>query len=162
MKKIDISTKKYPNTFASVDDEDYDRVSAMGKWTPLECKNGKVYAVKCFGGKPNIKLHRYIMGFPEGFQIDHKDNSGLNCQKSNLRKCTNTENSRNKRKPSNNTSGYKGISKLGDRWQAGIGHNYAHIYIGLYKTKIEAARAYDKAAMKYHGEFAWLNFPEKS
>ena len=31
---------------------------------------------------------------------------------------------------------------------------------GYYADEIEAAKAYDRAAMKYHGEFASLNFPE--
>jgi len=31
-------------------------------------------------------------------------------------------------------------------------------FIGYFKDEIEAAKAYDKAAIKHHGEFAGLNF----
>jgi hypothetical protein len=37
-------------------------------------------------------------------------------------------------------------------------HNGKKIWVGRFKTQIEAARAYDAAAKKYHGEFARLNF----
>jgi hypothetical protein len=37
--------------------------------------------------------------------------------------------------------------------------NGKHIYLGYFATPEQAAKIYDKAAKKYHGEFAYSNFP---
>lgn len=50
---------------------------------------------------------------------------------------------------------HKGTKK----WEATIGLNGRHIYLGIYKDEIEAAKAYDKAASQYHGQYARLNIP---
>jgi hypothetical protein len=58
-------------------------------------------------------------------------------------------------------SKYKGVCPTNRNrpWQARIKVNGKTINLGTYKTEIEAAKAYDVAAKKYHGEFANLNFP---
>lgn len=57
----------------------------------------------------------------------------------------------------NNTSGYKGVSRDRGRWRAYIRVNYKQIHLGNFRTKEEAARRYNEAALKYFGEFAELN-----
>lgn len=47
----------------------------------------------------------------------------------------------------------------GGRYRAQIYLDYKQIWLGEFSSKEAAARAYDEAAIKFHGEFARLNFP---
>ena len=64
----------------------------------------------------------------------------------------------------NTSSQYKGVYLYTDKihWYAHIKVNKKLIWLGSYKSEIEAAKAYDKAALKYFGEFARLNFPDEA
>jgi len=59
-------------------------------------------------------------------------------------------------------SKYKGVHwhKLHKKWAARITFERKQIHLGYFLSEIEAAKAYDRAAIKYHGEFAYLNFPD--
>jgi hypothetical protein len=141
---------------ALVDDEDYERLSCH-KWRALRNKN-RWYAMRDGGGR-KILMHREIMGAPQGLQVDHIDGNGLNNQSCNLRICTNAENQHNQGVRSSNTSGFKGVSwyKRYRKWQVAIRIDGERKYLGYFSNKVEAARAYDNAAKRYHGEFARLN-----
>ena len=94
--------------------------------------------------------------------IDHINNNGLDNRKANLRLATPAQNARNRRKTAAKTySKYKGVSyHAGQRkWSAAIRVNGQYKYFGLFQNEIDAAKAYDEAARKYHKEFAVLNFP---
>jgi hypothetical protein len=95
----------------------------------------------------------------KGFVIDHLDGNGLNNQRNNLRICTVSQNSMNRNKTVKNKSGFKGVIwwERNNTWKAEIRHNKNKIYLGYYKNIIDAAKAYNAAALKYHGEFANLN-----
>lgn len=53
--------------------------------------------------------------------------------------------------------GIKGVSKSGNNYTANMMLNRKHIYLGSFSTIEEAARAYNRAAILYHGEYARLN-----
>jgi hypothetical protein len=57
----------------------------------------------------------------------------------------------------NNTSGYRGVVTAGENWRAQINNKYKNICLGTFKTKEEAAEAYNKAAIELYKEFAVLN-----
>ena len=163
------------------DAEDHDKVSAH-RWCVNKdyTKNkGKFYVTTSIlhpdGGwyvRNGVKIqrrrfalfvHRLIMDAPKGMHVDHINGNPLDNRKSNLRICTHAENSNNTGPRKNNTSGYKGVywAKRNKRWLAQITHNGKQVYIGHYKDKEEAARAYDAKAKEFQGEFAYLNFPDE-
>jgi len=55
-------------------------------------------------------------------------------------------------------SKYRGVSRNGKTWQVLIMINRNKNYIGNFKSEVEAAKAYDEYAMKYHKNKARLNF----
>lgn len=98
---------------------------------------------------------------PPGYQLDRIDND-KGYSPDNCRWVTQKQNLMNKKKYPRNKSGYKGVSpyKGGKSWRAIIAKDGKDYYIGNYfKTKEDAARAYDVKAKELFGEFAVLNFP---
>ncbi len=151
--------------FAIVDAEDFERISKY-KWHFVTSR-GKSYArthINLEGVNVSIGMHRLVMDGAVNCQneTDHIDGNGLDNRKAKLRSCTHLENAGNRKRQSNNTSGYKGVSwcKGMGKWKTQIQYNYKSMHIGYFNCLVKAAVAYDGAAMKYFGEFAKLNFPE--
>ncbi|GAG10749.1 unnamed protein product, partial [marine sediment metagenome] len=140
--------------YAIIDPEDYEKVKDF-KWGINS--GGYVFCSRQNG--IGFKLHRLVLGLLNNERPDHIDGKPLNNRKSNLRVCTHQENCCNTKKPKNNTSGYKGVTweKTRNKWKAYIAFNYKCIHLGLFENKIDGAKAYNQAAIKYHGEFAKLN-----
>ena len=87
--------------------------------------------------------------------IDHRDGNRANNRWSNLRLATQSENSANRRRHMNNTSGFKGVSLCpSGKWRAYVTRNNRKIYLGRYATPQAAHAAYVAAARKLFGEFA--------
>jgi len=88
--------------------------------------------------------------------IDHIDTDGANNRWLNLRPATHAENTANRRRNVNNSSGFKGVSwhAATGKWQAYIRVNYKRIHLGIFDTPETAHDAYRAAATKYFGAYA--------
>jgi hypothetical protein len=106
-----------------------------------------------------VPMHVEIMGSRSAKFVDHKNGNTLDDRRSNLRKSTSSQSAMNRRMRSDNSSGYKGVVWHGYNWRVMITVRKRKITVGMFKDVVEAAKAYDRAALKYHGEFASLNFP---
>lgn len=154
------------NSETMVSDEDYEYLSQW-KWF-AHSKKG-LYAVRGIyltNGRKNLFMHNVIaerMGLAiVGKKIDHIDLNTLNNQRENLRVATHSQNMMNRNMFSRNTSGYKGViwETGANKWRARIRVNTKLIHLGLFTSPEDAALAYDIAAIKHHGDFAKLNFPQ--
>lgn len=140
-----------------VDDADYEWV-VRHKWQ-LDPKGYVKRHIYQWGKRTTIPLAREIMVVGDDMQVDHIDGDKLNNQRSNLRCVCNMKNCWNRRRRSDNTSGYKGVNwcKVRGSWVARIQADGKRLLLGCFDDPKEAARAYNKAALRYHGEYARLN-----
>lgn len=138
--------------YALVDEEDYERVMEYN-WHLT--KQG--YAANSLVGK----MHRFIMNPPDDMVVDHVNHNTIDNRKTNLKVCDRLHNQKNQKPQGNKSSRFKGVywSNSKNRWVSEIISNFKKIYIGVFSDEIEAAKAYDEAAKKYHKDFAYLNFP---
>jgi len=156
---------------AIIDDEDYSLVSKY-KWHAVNV-GGRIYAQATIwknNSNRKIYMHRLITTAPEGKDVDHANHNTLDNRKINLRICTRSQNFFNRLK-GKSLSIYKGVSQIGwtidghrftaGKWRARIKIHRKEIYLGTFKTEEEAALAYDAAALKYFGNYACLNLPDK-
>lgn len=109
-------------------------------------------------GVAQFLMHRVIMAAGQGQKVDHRDGNGLNNCRTNLRIATYTQNAQNRRKIRSAVgSRFKGVCPRSGNWCARITVQRKLMFIGYFHDELDAARAYDTAALKHFGEFALTN-----
>jgi hypothetical protein len=127
-------------------------------------KDGYVVSGKRVNGKYKLlRFHREVLKYhgydvPDSYKVDHIDGVRNHNNKENLRICSHTQNSANRRS-TRGGSQYKGVSwdKRRGGWQARVTVEGRSIYIGTFPSEREAAYYYNQAASQIHGEYAQLN-----
>lgn len=149
--------------FAAVDDADFERISAF-KWRAAwDPKAQSFYAVRSLprinGKRPTEYMARAVVAASAADTVDHRDHDTLNNTRPNLRATTHCNNLKNRQKRTVATSIYKGVHwhKAAKKWQAKIRSDNKEIYLGLYAEEVDAARAYDMASERLHGEYGLRN-----
>lgn len=140
-----------------VDDCDYEKVRKF-KWRPS--KNGKYARTDILkdGKWRCVLMHRLIMDIIENKDViyDHIDRNGLNNTRNNLRIATKSDNTKNRSKH-RGTSKYTGVSWHRNKWIAHININGRTKHLGLFINEMDAAKAYNEAAILTGNCFYNLN-----
>lgn len=128
------------------------------RWHVFECTTvpGLFYARTngAVNGRKHLGMHNLLIGRA---LIDHINHNGLDNRRANLRPASTGQNSANSRPRTGGTSKFKGVylvTRL-NRWASRIRGKH----LGYFDDEVEAAKAYDAAAVEEFGEFAYLNFP---
>ena len=131
-------------------------------WREAGCASSSGYRQIWFDGKQQME-HRVAWFLHYGVwpdkQINHINGIRSDNRISNLRLSTNSENMYNRAKPKNNASGFKGVSwnQKRQKWQVSITYRRVTQSLGAFTNLEDAAAAYQRAALHYHGEFANLD-----
>jgi hypothetical protein len=136
--------------FVLVDEDDFPAVSkhrlTINKYGyALFTNKGSTYS-----------LARFIMGFPEGKEVDHINRDKLDNRRTNLRLATRRQNVINK--DTERSGKYRGVTQRSENsWRASVSSHGTTYHSSRHKTEVEAAKAYNKLARLHHGDFALLN-----
>jgi hypothetical protein len=114
--------------------------------------------------RETLKIHTLVakhhIDNPSGYKcVDHIDHDKNNNCVTNLRWCSSSQNSMNRSKRTNTTSNYKGVcwDKHAQKWRVQIKVDGKLKHIGYFVSEVQAAVAYNNAAIQYYAEFACLN-----
>jgi hypothetical protein len=151
---------------ALVDSDDLGHIAPY-RWTAIRSRN--TWYAKAHVGKQTIYMHRLIKLGSDGLtakcKVDHHNGNGLDNRRHNLRAATHAQNMMNSvGRPDVRKSGFKGVSVRKHAckpFRACIEAQGKQKHLGYFASEVEAARAYDDAAILCFGSYARLNFPER-
>jgi hypothetical protein len=158
-----ISVKNGPDSV--VDADDYERLCKFN-W---EYRGGGGVVAQVYLGKNAegvkkggiVKMSNLVLGKPPvGYLVDHINRNNVDNRKANLRVATCAQNVHNTgpwATPGKRKSRFKGVTFSRGSWTARICFGGVPHGLGSYSTENEAAKAYDYAAYKLFGEFAYYN-----
>lgn len=128
------------------------------KWHAIKTAKAKTWYAKSGG----LLLHRVVMGAVLGDkqEVDHRNRNGLDCQKSNLRFATSSQNKVNT--PPRGRSNLKGVRFKANGWEATIKLDGKSVYLGRFSTSEQASNAYNQRAVREHGQFAYQQQGDKT
>lgn len=150
-----------------VDLEDLEKLKKLDlSWhRALALSTGKYYIygtiyVSTINGKPKykrIQVHRFLLNqFDPTIIVDHIDNNPYNNKKSNLRVANKSQNCKNRdSKNSNNTSGYRNVTRMGNWWRVQLQINGKNkLFPEKFEDVHEAGIFAKEMREKYYGEYS--------
>lgn len=151
--------------WAVVDAADFEVVSQL-KWCANRCRSA--HSERWYAGRrPTVegklvseRLHRFLLGASPGEDVDHRNRDGLDNRRANLRRATRSQNLCNKEQR-RGLSGFVGVGLQYDGlWYARVQKDRRTYSGGYFRDPVSAAIARDALALRLHGEFVRLNFPQ--
>jgi hypothetical protein len=136
-----------------IDESDAEMVGVCNWRTAIGKRDSYAYArgFPFRGTNKAVRLHRFLLGTDD--MVDHINRNGIDNRRCNLRVITQPQNMANRAVNKNKVVPFKGVVQQGNRFSA----TCRGTRLGTFSNAIEAALAYDAAAIRIFGEYAATN-----
>jgi hypothetical protein len=147
--------------YATVDADMFAELRQFDWYAQFNRSTRSFYATRHRPGGGHIQMARVVLGLADDdpHEPDHAGHMTLDNRRLSLRVSTKAQNRQNRRRRSDNVSGYKGVSLRAGLHRVQIWLDGTNVELGSFTDPIVAAKVYDAAAREAFGAFACLNFP---